>query len=162
MKYHLYLGACYNFKVQENRENPSPIFNFGDTVTYFQKDDIRSPLVEKHGAGIVGHSMALGKDDTVVVGSPNFSLGEPTRTCRSPKDAPMDCRYAGIGNILRFGKLPGKSLNAFVNPPKEHRKIKFRKDLKKELKDNNQGTPSLYLGSTVIRGKFTNSLFVSI
>ena len=106
--------------------------------------------------------MTLGKDGSVVVGSPNFSLGEPTKTCKSPKGATGDCRYAGIGNILRFGRIPGESSETFVNPPKTFKKNKFRKDLKKELKDNNQGTPSLYLGSTVIRGKVTNSLFVSI
>ena len=149
----LIIGSCYNFDVNANPASPSPMFNFGGTVNYFQKNKFNI-LEKKHGAGIVGHSLAWGKSNSIVVGSPNFNLGDPTRTCKSKdKGVSGDCRYSGVGNILKYGWVPEKIQNGFTNPSKDEQKNKFRKDLKKELNDKNQGTPSLYLGATVIRGK---------
>ena len=148
----LILGSCYNFDVNANPASPSSMFNFGGTVDYFQKNE-KDRLEDKHGAGIVGHSLAWGKSNSIVVGSPNFSLGDPTRTCKSKKGVSGDCRYSGLGNILRYGWIPERTKNGLTNPSKDTQKNQFRKNLKKELNDKNQGTPSLYLGATVIRGK---------
>ena len=138
--------------MNENPAIPLPMFNFGGTVEYFQANE-GNFLEEKHGAGIVGHSMTWGKSNSIVVGSPNFNLGDPSGTCKSKKGSSIDCRFSGVGNILKYGNLPGKPQKAFLNPSKDSKKNYFRVDLKRELNDKNQGTPSLYLGATVIRGK---------
>ena len=154
------IGSCYKFNIEENQPKPvSEMFNFKDVVRYYQKV-VGSEKVElKNGAGIVGHSLAWGKDGSIVIGSPNFNLGDPTKSCKgSVAGSKKDCRYSGIGNILKFGKVleSGKRNSVFLNPSKESEKNTFRKNLKAELNDKNQGTPSLYLGSTVIAGNTPN------
>ena len=126
------------------------MFNFGGTIQYFQGET--NNLQEKHGAGIVGHSMAWGKSNSIVVSSPNFNLGDPTGTFKTAAKVTRDKRFSGVGIILKYGRLPGKG-KAFLNPSKDSKKNYFRTDLRAELNDKNQGTPSLYLGSTVIRGE---------
>ena len=138
----------------------SQLFNFKDGVKYYQKSLNDNPAELKNGAGIVGNSLARGRDGTIVVGSPNFNLGDPTKECTSTKgkNIKQDCRFSGIGNILKFGKLAESKTTkkVFLNPSKEHKKNSFRQDLKREFNEKNQGTPSTYLGSTITTGALTN------
>ena len=154
-------GTCYEFPVSASaNSHKTPLFNFNGNLQYFQKKDRETGF--KNGVGIIGHSLTSGKkDNSFVIGSPNFNLGNPLNTVKKDKECTTGCtykddRFGGFGNILRYGKLPASGhplRRVFLNPSKNPTKNAFRVKLKKELQDKEQGTPALYLGWTVITGK---------
>ena len=123
----------------------------------------------KHGVASVGHGLTWGqKDDTFVIGSPNFNLGDPTNPIKTKSNKYKDNRFGGFGNILRYGKVPEAikitgNKPVFNNPTKGRGSDSaFRQKLKKEIKDKEQGTPALYLGWAVITGNITKFLIIII
>ena len=81
----LLLGSCYSFKIDENKsgEGVTQLFNFKDSVKYYQKSLNDKTAQVKNGAGIVGNGLTWGRDRTIVVGSPNFNLGDPKSNAQS-------------------------------------------------------------------------------
>ena len=138
------------------------MFSFKNEVRYYQKKTDKPPLNMKnnragfrYGAGIIGSGLTLGRNGSFVFGSSNFNLGDPTKTCNiDGTNKAGDCRYGGFGNILKFGILDesGENSEILLNPSKDKDKNEFRLEFKKEFNEKNSGTPSIYLGSTVIRG----------
>ena len=155
------LGSCYRIKKDDIDEpTKKPLFSFKNDVSYYQKA-ARTLKGFKlggftSGVGIIGNGITRGKDDSFVFGSPNFSLGDPTRRCKTDNTNKLgDCRYGGFGNLFKFGIVDesGKTSEVLLNPSREKNRNHFRQDLKTEFKKRNSGTPSIYLGSTVTRGE---------
>ena len=159
---YLLLGSCYRINKDEINSIKKPLFSFKNEVRYYQKKTDKPPLNMKnnragfrYGSGIIGSGLTLGRDGSFVFGSSNFNLGDPTKTCNiDGTNKAGDCRYGGFGNILKFGILDesGENSDILLNPSKDKDKNEFRLDFKKEFNEKNSGTPSIYLGSTVIRG----------
>ena len=159
---YLLLGSCYRINKDKINSIKKPLFSFKNEVRYYQKKTDKPPLNMKnnragfrYGSGIIGSGLTLGRDGSFVFGSSNFNLGDPTKTCNiDGTNKAGDCRYGGFGNILKFGILDesGENSEILLNPSKDKDKNEFRLEFKKEFNEKNSGTPSIYLGSTVIRG----------
>ena len=167
-------GTCYEFDVNSRTDSQkTQVVTFSEYLRYYQKN-INAPGGDfKNGVASIGHSLTWGrKGDAFVIGAPNFNLGEPTKTVKNKiTNTVKDKRYGGFGNIVRFGKVSGREAQiitqnkrVLMNPSKgrgrtcskienESKKSRcFRENLKKDIKDAEQGTPALYLGWAVITG----------
>ena len=146
-------GTCY--MIDEGTGTPSvkPLFEFSGNFQYYQtKVKHNEEAGMKYGVSSMGHSLTWSHiQETFVIGSPNFNLGDPVKN---------RMRYGGFGNILRYGRILDQEGNritnnntVFNNPTKGRGSDKgFREELKKEYRDKEQGTPAMYLGWAVITG----------
>ena len=164
-------GTCYEFDVNARTDSQkTPLVTFSQYLRYYQKK-VPGPGGElKDGVASIGHSLTWGrKDDAFVIGAPNFNLGNPHGTKKTDSGTFKDQRFGGFGNILRFGIVSERGApkialgkRVLMNPSKGREKNAFRQNLKKEIKDAEQGTPALYLGWAVITGKMMNFYMIFI
>jgi len=149
------MGTCYEIDAVNQPASVKSLFSFNKTLEYYQKKISNKAWERKKGSAILGHSLTWGqKEDEFVFGSPNFNLGIPPKT-----------RYGGFGNILRYGKVT-ENKGVLNNPYKGRVQWdRFREKLKEEAanirKQNGTAgdTPGLYLGWSVITGKFSRTSY---